>query len=216
MEIKKKKILKIILIVWIVVIAVFTFIDFAIGNDRKVQLDTNINNYGKFNYSDLYLGETYSDLKLVIFPESIENNKVINYKNLKVTQGFNTVGINIFIVVEYSESLYNQEIQRLENSSRPYGEKTIKFLVDEAIKFNNKTYIATYNTFYSFEYATLLGENKIAYVYLSRVQKDEMLMPEEYLPKDYYGLLDLKGEETLNPINKFSFYYDLYCEGIVG
>ena len=142
---------------------------------------SNPNEYGTFmNNNCLH------EYEWIIFPENLDNTKTVNdYKYL-----YDTIlmgGHQIYLDVIYDEDKFQKEIEKLNNFE--YSDNVVtksKFRYDRECKlFNYPTYIAIYMKG-CFSYASILREeNKIIYVYIESGDED-LLIPEEYLPKEYH------------------------------
>lgn len=179
---KHVKLVSILLVIWV-------FLSTGCySNNRKIHLSNNLEEYGE--YEDLYLNPDYEDAP-VVFPKVVNNDGIgINdYFVVKVTQSLKEVGFHIVLDITYSEEEYTKEIARLEQWSRTYnynGETGVAKLLYDEQNFNYPAYVSAYNSLLAYEYALILDNNHIIYVYISRIKQGETSLLEEYLPKQYY------------------------------
>lgn len=180
-------------------------------NDRRVVMNSDIEKYRIYDYSALYLLPDH-DSHLEAFPEKIDVKMTVNkYWYAKIRQAFSEVGISIFLDVTYTEDMYNDEIKRLKDFTREYEYEecvgSVGLLYDETLdRFDYPVYVAAYNAMMSFEYALLVGENRVVYVYLSRIREGDGLQLENFIPKGYFEF-DSK-ELVCKQDEGFSVYYD--------
>ena len=180
-------------------------------NKREVIESHDINNYGIYK-TDLYLIPDYNDAPIV-FPENIRDITVNDFYTVKINQAGKEVGYHIVLDVTFSEQDYISEITRLEEWQRSYEYEgsygKFGFLPDEK-NFEHPVFVASYNCFLAYEYAMLLEENRILYVYIRNIEEGESPINKEYLPKNYY-----KNNASINGF-RFSVYYnrDLFNQDI--
>ena len=158
-------------------------------NERKATSSNDLSSYLSYSH-DMYLSPQYKDAP-VVFPNAIsENYTVNNYNVVYINQAFSNVGFHFYIDITYSNQDYLNEINRLETWERQYNYEgnigTVKLLKD-AENFNYTTYVASYNCALAYEYASIIGENRILYVYISRIQQGETDLSDAFLPKQYYN-----------------------------
>ena len=98
----------------------------------------------------------------------------------------------VYLECEYSKEDYEKELTRLKGkvpsaADQPKMDEYLRY--EESDRFINPVYMAIdrYNT--SYEYAMDLGNNKIAYIFVSYIFVEEKLkkIPHEYLPNDFEG-----------------------------
>ncbi len=119
------------------------------------------------------------------FPEEIpEGAQVLDYYHY-YRDTFNTPTVQTYLKCVYDDASYRAEIDRLENTSKTYGNRRMELLRDEKKKFNFPVYIAVENAAHSYEYALLSGENEIVYIYTSYIEKNKVKFDEAYLPYDF-------------------------------
>ncbi len=187
-----------------------------IGNIRVVEENSDVNEYRNYDYSAMYSLNTSNTEYLSIFPQSLESLTVNEYFYMKVRQQGRYNDFCVYLDATYTEEEYQKELDRISGwrTILSAGEEkhTLGFLYDENCKyFSYPTYIAAYNdpaVFITFEYALLVGENRIIYVRLNGIRKNEMRIDEAFLPKEYYSLLEERNS-FLGEISKnnYSVYY---------
>lgn len=96
-----------------------------------------------------------------------------------------TPTVQTFLQCKYNDRTYQQEIDRLENTSKTYGNKKIQLLRDEDKKFGYPAYIAVNNADHTYEYALLTGEKEITYVFTMNTSIDSVKFDKKYLPNDF-------------------------------
>ena len=196
-------------VLFVVIIAMIIGTSWA--NRRKIYTTTDIATYTK-KEKDLYLIPDYNDA-LMVFPDSINDNMVVNdYYRIKVKQGFTTVGFHKVLDITYSSDAYNSEIQRLEGWRREYRYNNTQgsagFLYDEN-NFEYPAFVAAYNCVIEYEYALILGNYRILYVYIRAIHKGESPLLDEQLPKNYFEKnLSLDGFSYSIYHNQYMWEYD--------
>ena len=149
------------------------------------KLDTNILNYREEK-------QDIPEYCMLLPPEITDEMEVKDYLyqvNYDMINGY-----GLFLKVEYSDENYQKEVDRLSGYKREYswdGEKGEGyFLYDENCKyFKYPTYIAQFFGWESaFEYASIIGNNQIIYVYLECMEAEDVQIELDYLPLNYASL----------------------------
>ena len=209
---KKIGIASIVFACFAVLIIIFSVIR---ANWEKVDVNRDINSFRQYDYSDFYLTPDYKE-RLVVFPTEIKGN-INEYFHLQKTEDFSSVKNNVYLDITYTAEEYQKEIERLSNWERQYTyneqQHTAKFLQDKECKhFNYPAFIASHNcTFLVYEYALLLDDYRIVYVYVNSIKEEDMLMEDEYLPKRYYEEVE-KFPDVFNNDKKI---YDVYYNNFI-
>lgn len=139
----------------------------------------DVNRYGEI-FSERGIQTAY-----IVFPEKIpEGAKVTGYYHY-YRDTWNTPTVQTYLQCVYDDATYKEETDRLENTSKTYGDRKMELLRDEKKKFNFPVYIAVENAAHSYEYALLTGENEITYIYTSYIEKNKVKFDKEYLPYDF-------------------------------
>lgn len=86
----------------------------------------------------------------------------------------------------YEKDSYLREIERLQNISEEYNGEIKKVLYDTE-SFNYPAYVTINADNHCYEYALILGDDRIVYVFLQFVNKGDIDFPLEYLPKEKDG-----------------------------
>lgn len=180
---KVKKIGKGILIGILLTIAtlftlVFVFLYFVFfGGPAKVTRDIK-------DYEEV-LSNPYAQTGYIIFPEKIPEGVIETefYNSFRDT--WNSPTLQTYLTCVYDMETYQKEIDRLEHTSKTYGDKKKKLLRDEKKKFQYPAYIAVENAAHKYEYALLTGENQITYISTSFIDKENVKFSEDYLPYDF-------------------------------
>ena len=180
---KVKKVGKGILIGILLTIAtlftlVFVFLYFVFfGGPAKVTRDIK-------DYEEV-LSNPYAQTGYIIFPEKIPEGVIETefYNSFRDT--WNSPTLQTYLTCVYDMETYQKEIDRLEHTSKTYGDKKKKLLRDEKKKFQYPAYIAVENAAHKYEYALLTGENQITYISTSFIDKENVKFSEDYLPYDF-------------------------------
>lgn len=174
---------------WVFLYLVFT------GGPAKIT--TDLADY------DEVLANPYVQTGYIVFPEElpegIEEAEFYNYYR----DTWNSPTIQTYLKCQYDEQTYQQEIYRLENTSKTYGNRKMELLRDEKKKFQYPAYIAVENAAHKYEYALLTGEREIVYINTSFIDKEEVYFSETYLPYDFMT------EEGRGFGSGYSIYYRL-------
>lgn len=104
-----------------------------------------------------------------------------------------------FLEVKYSGKDYAAEVERLENTCKVFAYER-KELIRGGDNYPYPAYVAIDGYGYTYEYAILTGENRIAYIFLSFMNNPDKLkaVPREYLPKDYEKRMSSPGLDGYN------------------
>lgn len=183
MKRKIKKIMKgfligIILMSITLFVAAFVFVYwFLTGGPAKVTRD--INDY------EVVLTQPYIQTAYIVFPEKIPEGTLDTEFYNYYRDTFNSPTLQTYLKCVYDDISYQKEIDRLENTSKKYGNREKKLLRDEEKKFNYPAYIAVENAAHKYEYALLTGENEITYISTAYIEKEGITFSEDYLPYDF-------------------------------
>ena len=167
---KVKKIGKGILVGILLTIAtlftlVFVFLYFVFfGGPAKVTRDIK-------DYEEI-ISNPYAQTGYIVFPEKIPEGVIETefYNSFRDT--WNSPTLQTYLTCVYDMETYQKEIDRLEHTSKTYGDKKKELLRDEKKKFQYPAYIAVENAGYKYEYALLTGKNQITYISTSFIDKD--------------------------------------------
>lgn len=155
---------------------VLVYLFFA-GPPAKVTRD--IEDYEKV------LGYPYLQTAYIVFPEKlpegIQESEFYSYYR----DTFGSPTIQTYMKCKYDEESYQEEIERLENTSKKYANREKKLLRDPEKKFQYPAYIAVENAAHKYEYALLTGDCEIVYINTAWMEKEDMKCPREYLPYDF-------------------------------
>ncbi len=153
-------------------------ISFAVQDGwKKCYTTTNINDYGIFERFDGYS-------KLDIFPEQLSDNMEVYKYSYYYADTFLDPTAQIYLECSYEEDDYLKEIERLEGIQEEY-EGRIQSIVYDTDSFSYPAYVTIDADNHCYEYALLIGEKKIAYVFLQFIKEKDIVFPMEYLPKEY-------------------------------
>lgn len=137
----------------------------------------NVDEYGNF---EMFNG--YSALS--IFPENIQRDDIEDYYYSYQDIIFDPTA-QIYLECNYDSDTYMKEITRLENIKVTYKEKVQHIQYDNKEHFNYPAYVTILAENHCYEYALLLGENSIAYIFLQFVPEEEIKFTDKYLPNNY-------------------------------
>ena len=153
-------------------------IRFAVQDGWKhFYTSTDINDYGVFEEFDGYS-------KLDIFPKHLSDNMEVYKYFYYYADTFLDPTAQIYLACSYEEDDYLREIERLEGIQEEY-EGRIQPIVYDKDSFLYPAYVAINCDNHCYEYALLVGEGKIAYVFLQFIKEEDIVFPAEYLPKEY-------------------------------
>ena len=138
---------------------------------------TDINDYGVFEEFDGYS-------KLDIFPKQLSDNMEVYKYFYYYADTFLDPTAQIYLACSYEEDDYLKEIERLEGIQEEY-EGRIQPIVYDKDSFLYPACVAINYDNHCYEYALLIGEGKIAYVFLQFIKEEDIVFPAEYLPKEY-------------------------------
>lgn len=180
---KVKKIGKGILIGILLTIAtLFTLIFvllylFFFGGPAKVTRDIQ-------DYEEV-LSHPYVQTGYIVFPEKLPDGVIETDFYNYYRDTFNSPTLQTYLTCVYDTEAYQKEIDRLEHTSKTYGDKKKTLLRDEKKKFQYPAYIAVENAAHKYEYALLTGEKQITYICTCYIYKDDVKFNEDYLPYDF-------------------------------
>ena len=165
-------------IIVIRVLLVAGVISFAVQDGwKRCYTSTDINDYGVFEEFDGYS-------RLDIFPKQISDSMEINKYSYYYADTFLDPTAQIYLECSYDEDDYLKEIERLEEIQEEYDGR-IQPIVYDADSFSYPAYVTIDGDDHCYEYALLIGEGKIAYVFLQFIKEEDIVFPAEYLPKEY-------------------------------
>ena len=165
-------------IIVIRVLLVAGVIIFAVKDGRKdCYTSTNIDDYGVFEEFNGYS-------KLDIFPKQLSDNMEVYKYSYYYADTFLDPTAQIYLECSYEEDEYSKEIERLEGIQEEY-EGRIQPIVYDTDSFSYPAYVTIDADNHCYEYALLIGEGKIAYVFLQFIKEEDIVFPAEYLPKEY-------------------------------
>ncbi len=153
-------------------------ISFAVQDGWKDNyISTDINDYGIFEGFGGYS-------KLDIFPEQLTDNIKIHDYSYYYADTFLDPTAQIYLECSYEKDDYLKEIERLKGIQEEYEDR-IQTIVYDTDSFSYPAYVTIDADNHCYEYALLLGEERIAYVFLQFIREEDIVFPTEYLPKEY-------------------------------
>lgn len=138
---------------------------------------TDINDYGIFEEFDGYS-------KLDIFPKQLNDNMNVYEYSYYYDDTFLDPTAQIYLECSYEKDDYSKEIERLNGIQEEY-EGWIQTIVYDTDSFSYPAYVTIDSDNHCYEYALLLDETRIAYVFLQFIKEEDIVFPTEYLPKEY-------------------------------
>ncbi|HJC23025.1 MAG TPA: M56 family metallopeptidase [Candidatus Eisenbergiella merdavium] len=121
---------------------------------------------------------------LEIFPEEIPPGGKAEAYFYFYQDTFLDPSAQIYLECSYEDAAYAEEVSRLSGIRSEYEGRTQAVRFDEE-NFNHPAYVTVYADDHCYEYALILGENRIAYLFLQFQDRDEVRFPADYLPLDY-------------------------------
>lgn len=129
----------------------------------------------------------YDDFKgysaLSIFPETVDLIKLIDYY-YRYEDTFLDPTAEIYMERYYEEEAYQAEIERLQGIQAEHDGE-IQTIIYDTENFSYPAYVTINGNNHCYEYALLLGDGKIAYIFLQFIKEDEVYFPADYLPNAY-------------------------------
>ena len=122
--------------------------------------------------------------KMDIFPKQLSDNMEVYKYSYYYADTFLDPTAQIYLVCSYEEDGYSKEIERLERIQEEY-EGRIQPIVYDTDSFSYPAYVTIDADNHCYEYALLIEEGKIAYVFLQFIKEEDIVFPAEYLPKEY-------------------------------
>lgn len=145
--------------------------------ENDIKTTTDIVEYGDFEGFHGYS-------KLDVFPKRInENIEVQKYYYYYADTFFDSTA-QIYLECSYDKASYAVETKRLSEIQEEYRGK-VQSIVYDMESFSYPAYVAIDADNHCYEYALLLGDYKIAYVFLQFIEEDTIVFPIEYLPEKY-------------------------------
>lgn len=142
----------------------------------------------------------------ISFPETIPDSATdVKYYHIYMDNLFSPT-VQTFLQCTYDDATYEKEIDRLENTSKTYGNRVCRLLRDEEHKFAYPAYIAVENAASTYEYALLTGENQITYIFTMYGDAHKVKFDQKYLPTDYMTTKDKSFTSG------YSIYYTIVSE----
>ena len=124
------------------------------------------------------------------------------FKVLKKMDTFLDSTAQIYLKCNYGEDAYLREIERLAEIREEYEGK-VQTVVYDTESFSYPAYVTIDAENHCYEYALLLEDNRIAYIFLQFIKEEEIAFPAEYLPEGYgeekegYSIYVFRGENGI-------------------
>lgn len=122
--------------------------------------------------------------KLDVFPEQIGGGVEVHGYSFYYADTFLDPTAQIYLECSYDKDGYLKEIERLKGIQEEYKGR-VQTVVYDTGSFSYPAYVTINANDHCYEYALLLGEDRIAYVFLQFIKEEEIVFPAEYLPKEY-------------------------------
>ena len=172
-----------------------SFLTKLLDGEKTVSTDAS-----KYMQYDEFRG--YSALS--IFPETVDLIKLIDYF-YRYEDTFLDPTAEIYMERYYEEEAYQAEIERLQGIQAEHDGK-VQTIIYDTENFSYPAYVTINGNNHCYEYALLLGDGKIAYIFLQFIKEEEVYFPADYLPNAY--------EEDDKGYSMYIFYNengDGYC-----
>lgn len=144
---------------------------------NAVKTTTDIAEYGVF---EGFRG--YS--KLDVFPKQIDEDMEIQEYYYYYADTFLDPAAQIYLECSYDKAGYDKETERLSEIQEEYRGK-VQSIVYDTESFAYPAYVAVDADNHCYEYALLLEDYRIAYVFLQFMDEEKVVFPMEYLPERY-------------------------------
>lgn len=172
-----------------------TFITACSQNKKVVKVVTDISEYGQF---DDFKGPS----TLSIFPDTILDSA----QNVKYYYGSvdSILGndYQIYLECNYSDNDYKKETERLSKITETYLNRTNSIRYDTDT-FICPSYVAVLGNNQTYEYALVFNEEKkIVYVFTQFMDRDDIVIDEQYLPPNF-----MEGDSE-HGFSIYAFKYD--------
>ncbi len=142
---------------------------------------TDINRYGEI----WTLPERRASENSLLFPSEIDSNSVEMFRCNHTTYQYVGTGWQVEIVVKYTKDEFNKKREDIEKLT----EKSV--VVGNTPFFGFPVYATVWNWNGCFEYALVNEtEHSIAYIYLQLIDKNDLVISNEYVPTGYEMSLD--------------------------
>ena len=151
-----------------------SFLTKLLDGEKTVSTDAS-----KYMQYDEFRG--YSALS--IFPETVDLIKLIDYF-YRYEDTFLDPTAEIYMERYYEEEAYQAEIERLQGIQAEHDGK-VQTIIYDTENFSYPAYVTINGNNHCYEYALLLGDGKIAYIFLQFIKEEEVYFPADYLPNAY-------------------------------
>ena len=151
-----------------------SFLTKLLDGEKTVSTDAS-----KYMQYDEFRG--YSALS--IFPETIDETEVIDYF-YRYEDTFLDPTAEIYMERYYEEEAYQAEIERLQGIQAELDGEVHRIIYD-TVNFSYPAYVTINGNNHCYEYALLLGDRKIAYIFLQFIKEEDVYFPADYLPNAY-------------------------------
>lgn len=187
LNMKKKKNSRLIIVIIIAVLLVSTsFLVFSGKNNVSIfesllygdvsSLVTDPLKYGEFEHFNGYSS-------LDIFPQNISSSMIEDYHYSYQDTLFDPTS-QIYLSCSYDTETYEAEIGRLSKIEKSYKGRTQRVIYDTD-NYNYPAYVTIDANNHCYEYALLIGDNKIVYIFLQFMKLNDIAFNLEYLPEKY-------------------------------
>lgn len=153
----------------------FSFLENLFQGEKAI-LVTNPKEYGGFKSLKGYRS-------FRIFPSDISDSEAEEYYYSFENTLFDPT-CQIYLTCSYDKETYEAELQRLSKISNNY-QNQVKSVIYDTDNFFYPAYVTINANNHCYEYALLLGDNKIAYIFLGFIPVDNVVFDLKYLPKNY-------------------------------
>lgn len=155
--------------------------------DETASFLTNLLEGEKTVSTDISKYSQYDDFRgystLSIFPETVDETKVIDYL-YRYEDTFLDPTAEIYLEYCYEGEAYQAELERLQGI-RAEHDGEVQTIIYDTESFSYPAYVTINANNHCYEYALLLGDGKIAYIFLQFIREEEVYFPADYLPNAY-------------------------------
>ena len=120
-----------------------------------------------------------------------------------------------YLLCQYDKKDYLEEVARLSGTRKRYNEDEKALIRDTNNRFSYPVYMAINHRDFSYEYAMLVGNHTIAYIYTSYITSANRVkkIPKEYLPVDFTDSLSDERGSVLSK-DGYNIYQTSVSSGI--
>ena len=201
----------------IVAALIVFFFFFALGGPPEKTLDVEQYEETIQKYTTLKRGNIRS--AFICFPKTIPASAFADGKKPEFYFSYQNTWddptCEAYLLCQYDKKDYLEEVSRLSGSKRRYNDNKKALIRDTSNRFAYPVYMAINHRSFSYEYAMLVGNNTIAYIYTTYVTSANRIkkIPKEYLPVDFTDSLSDERGSVLSK-DGYNIYQTSVSSGI--